>query len=927
MSQICGKCSHANPPEAIYCYFDGALLEGHRGNGGPVNAGTQPFPSQFVFPSGQACRNFDQLAMACQQNWQQAIDLLKQGFLAAFFGGLGRADLAVAAREAASNPDQDRGLDQLLAKLPTQVLERPQLAVEPKQVNLGVVPLGTDRQFELVLRNQGMRLLYGSIVSNSKWLTLGESPGNAQKIFQCRGETTVLVNIRGQHLRAGTKPLEGVLEIESNGGNQTIKVRLEVPIKPFPDGVLAGALTPRQVAEKAKAQPKEAAVQFEKGAVAEWFKANGWTYPVQGPSASGLGAVQQFFEALGLVKAPKVQIDKDSLSLQGSVGQTLQATLEVKTEEKRPVYAHATCDQAWVNVSKTKLSGRFATITVLIPSVPDEPGEILNARIHVQANGNQRFHVPLTLTVAGVRRPAGVAAQPGSAPVLAVPALLEKEEPILAVPAEPMPAGVSGAPPLPVPILEGKPAETNAFAFQVGEAPIVPGQPAGSILGVSHLEPKAQRQSLPWWVHLAPVGLLALILLMALILDLIFAPARPTFGYADGVPVDEKNPRITIHHDYWFEKGKPPAKSDIMSTLRFGIETTQPAAGGEKKKLTYGLRGHTNSTVLLIDKKEKVFGLGGQKGKWIAAPKKEKYRVTAFWLFDDPKIQVVQKVELIPGEPVYEGGEYKRLLDTCLVRYEITNKGTQPHKVGLRFLLDTLIGQNDGVPFTVAGMPDLVDKCKDFSKPGEVPDFIQALEEPDLKNPGTVALLNLKVGGDLEPPGRVSLTRWPGPANLSVYEVRVEPMDEEGRQKAPADSAAVLYWEDKDLAVGATRKIGFSYGLGSVATGSTGQLGITVGGALSVGGELTVVGLVGNPQPHQTLRLEMQPDKGLALLETTPAQQLVPPAQKIGVSIRPSPVSWRLRATEAGQYKLRVISSTGEAQERTITIKKSGIFN
>ena len=24
MAQVCGKCSHVNPPEAVYCYWDGA---------------------------------------------------------------------------------------------------------------------------------------------------------------------------------------------------------------------------------------------------------------------------------------------------------------------------------------------------------------------------------------------------------------------------------------------------------------------------------------------------------------------------------------------------------------------------------------------------------------------------------------------------------------------------------------------------------------------------------------------------------------------------------------------------------------------------------------------------------------------------------------------------------------------------------------
>ena len=70
-----------------------------------------------------------------------------------------------------------------------------------------------------------------------------------------------------------------------------------------------------------------------------------------------------------------------------------------------------------------------------------------------------------------------------------------------------------------------------------------------------------------------------------------------------------------------------------------------------------------------------------------------------------------------------------RLLDTCLVRYVIYQQGrTIGHKVGLRFLLDTYIGANDGVPFTIPGDKDLCDTYKDFDKPDKVPDFISALE-------------------------------------------------------------------------------------------------------------------------------------------------------------------------------------------------------
>ena len=48
-------------------------------------------------------------------------------------------------QEAAKFPDMDRGLDQLLAKLPTQALQPPKLQAEPSAINLGQVKIGQDR--------------------------------------------------------------------------------------------------------------------------------------------------------------------------------------------------------------------------------------------------------------------------------------------------------------------------------------------------------------------------------------------------------------------------------------------------------------------------------------------------------------------------------------------------------------------------------------------------------------------------------------------------------------------------------------------------------------------------------------------------------------------------------------------------------------
>ena len=206
-----------------------------------------------------------------------------------------------------------------------------------------------------------MRLLSGTIACDDcVWLALGDGGGSPRKVFQFLSSTVIPVHVRGRLLRSAAQPIIGRLTIETNGGAATVVVMAEVPVKPFADGVLAGAITPREIAQKAKAAPKEAAALFESGGVARWYIQNGWTYPVQGPSASGIGAVQQYFEALGLTTPPKVEVRESSIFFECEPGGSAFHTLDVAAVEKRPIFASAVSDQLWLKVRKIDLDGRTA---------------------------------------------------------------------------------------------------------------------------------------------------------------------------------------------------------------------------------------------------------------------------------------------------------------------------------------------------------------------------------------------------------------------------------------------------------------------------------------------------------------------------------------------------------------------------------------
>jgi hypothetical protein len=265
---------------------------------------------------------------------------------------------------------------------------------------------------------------------------------------------------------------------------------------------------------------------------------------------------------------------------------------------------------------------------------------------------------------------------------------------------------------------------------------------------------------------------------------------------------------------------------------------------------------------------------------------------------------------------VSDSGKY--VLDTCLIKYRLENIGKAPHSVGLRFLLDTLIGDNDGVPFTLPGEQSLVKTMKDFPTPRDVPDFIQVLERPNLQDPGMVLQLNLRVSDKLKAPDRVSLTKFP-PEGMKRWEVPMVPMAD--------DSSVILYWQPAELKPKQTRDLGFTYGLGSVSInrssggGAAAKLGVTVGGSFYAGGELSVVALISDPN---TREVSIEVPTGLTLLDAKTQKQQVPKH----VDGRPSPVTWRLRAAQSGTFTINVSTegASRQTQGRRIRIEPKSLF-
>jgi hypothetical protein len=882
MVRTCPRCRRVNPTGAAYCHFDGAALDAPSGSeaGRPIDLGARPFRAPFVMPGGQSCANYAELAAALLEHPKAATDLLRAGHLEPFLGAEGRADLAQTARLAGKSADPERGLDDFLGRLPVK-LPAAKLRVEPREIDLGAVQIGEDRRFELKLKNDGKRLLHGTVdCEDVPWLALGER-ASVRKVFRFVDRMTLTVRVVGRALHAYRQSQQAEIQIHSNGGEEAVIVRLRVSAQPFPDGILAGALSPRQLAEKAREAPKEAAALIENGAVARWYQANGWTYPVQGPSALGVAAVQQFFEALGLVKPPVVELSQDAIALRGAPGQRVEHVLTALTHENRAVVAHAVSDQPWLTIGATTFRGKSAFLPLTIASVPGRLGETLSASITVTANGLQRFVVPVTLTVAEA-----------IAPVPRTPAAPE-----LAPKPRPMPVA---------------PRPTTA--------------PVGEMTA-----PVAAPRRGPWMLVLGTLLLLGTAG-GAVVRDFLVppppAPVAPTLAL-------DSTPRIEVRfHDalqgdelekIWLAGAGP--------TMRFGIVTLQNGkaigTGAQARRLTFDPLGRTNNVCVRFDgKDERLFG--GPGGVWEERAEHEwkeadgdHQGTRSAWICDDKKIAIAQFVELVRGSQ-------SRLLDTCRVRYRIENRDAVPREVGLRFLLDTFIGGNDGVPFTIPGAAKLCDTHMNLPAEAtdkKVPDFLEALEKADLAQPGTVAHLRLALEG-IEPPIRVTLGAWPneklrvldrkalGPSTL--WDVPVLPLKSLGLD----DSAVTLYWKEGPLAPGASRTVGFEYGLQELAR-RDGKLATSIDGAYRPGGEITVIAYIEPAAAEGEITLTVP--EGFESIEGALNQPVPKAGTGAAAGMRYVPITWRIRAGAMGTYDLVVRASTGESQTIRVEIRK-GIY-
>jgi hypothetical protein len=280
---------------------------------------------------------------------------------------------------------------------------------------------------------------------------------------------------------------------------------------------------------------------------------------------------------------------------------------------------------------------------------------------------------------------------------------------------------------------------------------------------------------------------------------------------------------------------------------------------------------------------------------------KQRQGFMSSFIFEDLRITLM--AELAPTKAA--AGNAKREMGSLILRYTAENIGKQPRKFGLKVYMDTYVISNDGCLFAAPTMPGKILDGVEL-KDKTLPDYVQLLQMPDLKNPGYVAHLTLNLGSGIEKASRVVLSRH-GAGGFGGWDMPAI--------QAGGDSGLGIFFEPKEIKPGGRREFGYAYGKGiAVAPESEGAVEMRLVGSFEPGKLFTVSALVHDPVHGQSLILDLP--QGMSLVE---GREIQPVPAALGDPPQ-SLVMWKCRVAELGRFPLRLRSSTGVTQTKLITI-------
>jgi hypothetical protein len=345
----------------------------------------------------------------------------------------------------------------------------------------------------------------------------------------------------------------------------------------------------------------------------------------------------------------------------------------------------------------------------------------------------------------------------------------------------------------------------------------------------------------------------------------------------------------------------------IGDDSRFTLGTTGGDPDNANDDNAILLYGHpfpwSSFTTLKIDGSDVAYG--GSSGIYTQVPTSFPTYISGVW--ESQKIEATQTLSLTTNPAT--GRE-----DAMMIQYKLTNTDpTNTHTVGLRILLDTMLGENDGAPFQISGS-DAVTTEREYVG-AAVPDYWQAFDSLD--DPKVIAQGTLR-GGGATPPDRAIFVYWMD-IYITMWDYTVDPA-----KAVTGDSAVGLYWNSVTLSPGQSVEYMTYYGISGLSSSTLPPLALSVTGPAV----LSVVNGAYSPNPFtitayvqdlsvtddiQGVTLAIDLPTGLTLVGS-PVTQLV--GNLIPNEIRS--VSWSVQAESQTSEQLFYYTVTATATDPVV---------
>lgn len=243
----------------------------------------------------------------------------------------------------------------------------------------------------------------------------------------------------------------------------------------------------------------------------------------------------------------------------------------------------------------------------------------------------------------------------------------------------------------------------------------------------------------------------------------------------------------------------------VLSDGHFSIGTTGGDADNPKddnKRMLYGFPGHSTSyTTLRVDNSSYVYSpsqneFSSEDGNNISNA-----------IYADVNTQQILSIVNNPAT----GND-----DLIEVKYVVTNESNTEKSVGLRIMMDTMLGDNDSAPFRVPKYGSITTETEFVGD--EIPQFWQAFD--NLTSPSVIAQGRLYQTEE-ERPDKVQFCNW-GNVNSTNWNYKTT----SGRGNG--DSAVTMTWNETPLAPNETREYVTYYGLSEFTEDMSLPLGLSV---------------------------------------------------------------------------------------------------